>query len=102
MKDLIEQIRAAVGFSGFTVESIKAEKLYVTLKLNSKSRFRKKNYHMALSKSITGLLTAERELRRISKNKIIIYDPINNLIEPTLENVELFHDLDTLQEFLSK
>ena len=102
MKDLIDQIRSVVGFCGFEVESIKAKKLYVTLTLHSKSRFRKKNYQMALSKSITGLLTAERELSRISKKKIIIFDPVNNLIEPTLDNVELFHDLDALQEFLNK
>ncbi|MFX0172219.1 MAG: hypothetical protein ACFE9L_09880 [Candidatus Hodarchaeota archaeon] len=103
MKQLIDQIRSTVAFCGFEVESIASHKSYVSFDLKSKSRFRKKNYLMAVSKSLNGLLTAERELSRNSRNqKIIILDPVNNLLKPTLGNVELFHDLDQLQGFLSK
>ncbi|MFX0051385.1 MAG: hypothetical protein ACFFAJ_01885 [Candidatus Hodarchaeota archaeon] len=102
MKELIDQIRSTVAFCGFDVESISSHKSYVSFELKSKSRFRKKNYQMAVSKSLNGILTAERELSRSSRNQIIILDPVNNLLEPTLENVELFHDLDQLQGFLSK
>lgn len=102
LKEIIDQIRSVVGFSGFNVETISAKKLYVTMELRSRSRFRKKTYQMAISRSINGLLAAERELKRITKQTIIIFDPVNNLLKPTFDNVELFHDLDALQDFLNK
>jgi hypothetical protein len=57
---------------------------------------------MGVSRSLTGILAAERELSRSHKNNVIIFDPVNYLPKPTFENVELFHDLDSLQEFLLK
>jgi hypothetical protein len=102
MKELIDQIRSIVTFCGFEIESVTPHKTYMTLELKSRSLFRKKNYQMAVSKSLNGLLTAERELSRNSRNQIIILDPINNLLEPTLGNIKLFHDLDQLQDFLNK
>ncbi|MFX0186065.1 MAG: hypothetical protein ACFE95_23525 [Candidatus Hodarchaeota archaeon] len=102
MKELIGQIRSIVTFCGFEIESIRPHKSYMTLELKSRSRFRKRNYQMAISKSLNGLLTAERELSRNSKSKILILDPVNNLLEPTFGNIQLFHDLDQLQDFLNK
>jgi len=102
MKDLVSQIKKAIIFCGFEVESITPHKLFVTLDIKSKSRFRKKAYCLALSKTLNGLLTAERQLSRNTKRQIIIFDPVNNLPEPTLEKVQLLHDLDHLQEYLTK
>ena len=102
MKEIVNQIRSAVSFCGFEVESISPKKLYVSLNLKSRSKFRKKNYHLAISKSLNGILTAERELTRSHKKNIIIFDPVNCLPEPTFGNVEIIHDTDTLQEYLNK
>lgn len=57
---------------------------------------------MGVSKSLTGILAAERELSRKYKNNVIILDPVNYLPKPTFANIELFHDLDSLQGFLIK
>ncbi len=57
---------------------------------------------MGVSKSLNGILAAERELSRNHKNNVIILDPVNYLPKPTFGNVELFHDLDSLQEFFIK
>ncbi len=102
MRELVSQIRSIVAFCGYEVEAINTHPKYIEMNLKSKSRFRKRNYHMALSNSLTGILAAEREMSRNFKKNIIIYDPTNNLPEPTFNNVELFHDLDLLQEFLTK
>jgi hypothetical protein len=102
VKELIKQLRSAVAFCGFAVEAIEAQKKYVKMELRSKSRFRKKNYHLALSNSITGLLTAERELSRAFKKNIIILDYVNHLELPTFGSVHLLHDLDQLQGLLNE
>ena len=102
MKELIKQLHSAVAFSGFAVEEIKGHQKYVTMELKSKSRFRKKNLHLALSKSLTGLLAAERELSRAFKKNIIILDPVNHLELPTFGSVHLLHDLDQLQGLLNE
>ncbi|MHA2246485.1 MAG: hypothetical protein ACXADY_16205 [Candidatus Hodarchaeales archaeon] len=102
MKEIVSQIRSVVAFCGLEVESIASRKIYVTLDLKSKSRFRKKIYHMGVSKSLNGILAAERELSRKFKNNILILDLVNYLPKPTFANVELFHDLDTLQDFLKE
>jgi nucleoside-triphosphatase THEP1 len=102
LKELIKQLRNVVAFSGFMVETVKPHSTYVTMELKSKSLFRKKNYHVAISKSLTGLLAAERDLSRQFKRDIIILDPVNHLELATFQNVELVHDLDQLQEFLIK
>ena len=102
MKELVKQIRSAVSFCGFEIESISPKKLYVALDLKSKSKFRKKSYHIAVSKSLNGILTAERELSRNYKKNIIIFDPVNCLPEPTFGEIEIFNDLDSLQNFLTK
>jgi len=101
LKELIKQLRNVVSFSGFMVEALEAQKTYVMMELKSKSRFRKRNYHVALSSSLTGLLAAERELSRKFGKNIIILDPINHLELPTFQNVQLFHDLNQLQGFLN-
>ncbi|MFX0088046.1 MAG: hypothetical protein ACFFAU_20500 [Candidatus Hodarchaeota archaeon] len=102
MKELLKQLRNVVAFSGFMVETVKPQSTYITLELKSKSRFRKKNYHVAISKSLTGLLAAERELSRQFKRDIIILDPVNHLELATFQNIALLHDLDQLQEFLNQ
>ena len=102
MRDIIKQLRSTVSFCGFELEAISSHQNYILLELSSKKRFRKKNYSLAVSKSLNGLLTAEREVTRISKRQLIIFDPVNNLLEPTLGNVLLFHDFDQLQVFLNK
>ncbi len=102
MKEVVNQIRSAVSFCGFEIESISPKKLYVALDLKSRSKFRKKNFHMAVSKSLNGILTAERDLSRSYKKNVIIFDPVNCLPEPTFGNVEIIHDLDSLQKFLNK
>ena len=102
MKELIKQLRNTVRFNGFAVEAIKAHQKYVTMELKSKSRFRKKNYHLAISKSLTGLLAAERELSRTFKKNIIILDPVNHIELPTFGSVKLLHDLDQLQGLLNE
>lgn len=102
MREIIKQLRSTVSFCGFELEAISSHQNYISLELSSKKRFRKKNYSLGVSKSLTGLLTAERELSRISKKKLIIFDPVNNLLEPTLGNVLLFHDFDQLQSFLNE
>ncbi|UCE12489.1 MAG: hypothetical protein JSV04_09865 [Candidatus Heimdallarchaeota archaeon] len=102
VKELVDQIRSVVNFSGFTVESVASHGLFISLELISKKRFRKKNYHLAVSRSLNGILTAERELSRKYKGDILIYDPVNFLPEPTFSYVHLFHDLDALQNFLSE
>ncbi|MHA2226387.1 MAG: hypothetical protein ACXAC8_14350 [Candidatus Hodarchaeales archaeon] len=100
MKEVVNQIRSVVTFCGYEIESIVPHKLFVALDLKSKKRFRKRKYSMAISKSLNGLLTAERELSRQSKDSIIIFDPVNNLQEPTFDNVTLVHDFDSLQGLL--
>ncbi len=102
MKSLVSQIKKTITFCGFEVESITPYKQFVSLDIKSKSRFRKKSFCLALSKSLNGILTAERQLNRSTKRQILIFDPVNNLPEPTLGNVHLFHDVDHLQEFLTK
>ena len=101
MREIIDQLRSTVRFCGFELETIQSHPNYVSLELQSKKRFRKKNYTLGVSKSLSGLLAAERELSRSSKNKVIIMDPINNLMEPTLTAVKLFHTFEDLQAFLS-
>lgn len=101
MKNLVSQVKRTVIFCGFEVESITPDKLFISLDIKSKSRFRKKSYCLALSKSLNGILTAERQLSRNAKRQILIFDPVNNLPEPTLEKIKLFHDLDHLQEYLT-
>ena len=102
MREIINQLRSTVRFCGFQLEAILSHQNYISIELSSKKRFRKKNYSLGVSKSLTGLLTAERELSRNSKRTLIIFDPVNNLLEPTLGNVLLFHDFDKLQEFLNR
>ena len=101
MREIIDQLRSTVRFCGFELETIQSHPSYVSLELRSKKLFRKKNYTLGVSKSLSGLLTAERELSRNSKNKVIIMDPINNLMEPTLTAVKLFHTFEDLQTFLN-
>ncbi|WP_455142067.1 hypothetical protein [Candidatus Hodarchaeum mangrovi] len=101
VKEVVDQIKSVVSFCGFEVESILSRQFYITFDLKSKSRFRKRTYILAVSNGLTGILTAERELSRNARGKALIYDPINHLPEPTFDNVILFHDLDTLQQFLS-
>jgi hypothetical protein len=103
MKDIIDQIRSTVTFCGFALEAITPHQSYVSIVLRSKKRFRKKNYVLGVSKSLTGLLAAERELSRTTKDQILLLDPVNNLLEPTLTGkIKLFHDLDQLQVFLNE
>ncbi|MFX0015440.1 MAG: hypothetical protein ACFFB2_12595 [Promethearchaeota archaeon] len=102
MKELVNQIRSVAAFCGLDIESIASRKTYVVLELKSKGRFRKKNYHMGVSKSLNGILAAERELSRDYKDKIVILDPVNYLPTPTFKNVSLFHDLDSLQSFFNE
>lgn len=102
MKELVDQIRSVVSFSGFTVESVASHGVFISLDLTSKKRFRKKNYHLAVSRSLNGILTAERELSRKYKGNVLIFDPVNHLPSPTFRNIQLFHDLDALQNFLSE
>jgi len=102
MREIIKQLRSTVSFCGFELEAISTRQNYISLELSSKKRFRKKSYSLGVSKSLTGILNAERELSRISKRQLIIFDPVNNLLEPTLGNVRLFHDFDKLQEFLNE
>lgn len=102
MKELVNQIRSITTFCGFEIESIVSRKTFMVLDLKSKSRFRKKNYHLGVSKSLNGILAAEREMTRKYKKSIIIFDPINHLPSPTFNNVTLFHDLDSLQEVLNE
>jgi len=102
VKELVDQIHSVVSFCGFEIESVTPHPTYITFDLKSKKRFRKRNYRMAVSKSLNGILAAERELSRSSKNKVIILDPVNYLPEPTFSNVLLFHDINELQEYLTK
>ncbi|MHA1993688.1 MAG: hypothetical protein ACW97Z_04045 [Candidatus Hodarchaeales archaeon] len=103
MKQIIDQIRSTVTFCGFELEAISSHQKYVSIELRSKKRFRKKNYTLGVSKTLAGLLAAERELSRVSKNQILLLDPINNLMEPTLsKKIKLFHDFDQLQVFLNE
>jgi hypothetical protein len=102
MREIIKQLRSTVRFCGFELEAITSHQNYIAIELSSKKRFRKKNYSLGVSKSLTGLLAAERELSRVSKRQLVIFDPVNNLLEPTLGNVRLFHDFDQLQEFLNE
>ena len=102
MKEIIEQLRSSVGFSGFELNDIKSRQKYISMDLISKKRFRKKNYVLGVSTTLTGLLAAERELSRNSKQQIIIFDPVNNLLEPTLKRVKLFHEITDLQLFLNE
>ncbi|MFX0207234.1 MAG: hypothetical protein ACFFDT_14695, partial [Candidatus Hodarchaeota archaeon] len=92
MKELVNQIRSVTAFCGFEIESIVSRKSFVVVDLKSKSRFRKKNYHLGVSKSLNGILAAERELTRKYKSNIVILDPVNHLPAPTFNNVTLFHD----------
>lgn len=101
MREIVDQLRSTVRFCGFELEAIQSHPNYISLELRSKKRFRKKNYTLGVSKSLSGLLTAERELSRNSKGQVIIMDPINNLIEPTLSAVKLFHTFEDLQAFLN-
>ena len=101
MKEVVEQIRSVAAFCGLEIESITPRKTFVLLDLKSKGRFRKKNFHLGVSKSLTGLLAAERELSREFKNNIAILDPTNHLPQPTFRNISLFHDLDSLQDFFN-
>ena len=101
MKEVVDQIKSVVSFCGFDIESISSRQSYITIDLKSRSRFRKRTFILAVSNGLTGILTAERELSRNQRGKILIYDPVNHLPEPTFDNVILFHDLDTLQQFLS-
>ena len=102
MKEIIEQIRSVVRFSGFELNAIQPKQNYISMALTSKKRFRKKNYVLGVSTSLTGLLAAERELSRITKHLVIIFDPVNNLLEPTLQSVKLFHEINDLQAFLNE
>ncbi len=102
MREIIEQLRSTVSFCGFELESIQSHPNYVSLELRSKKRFRKKNYTLGVSKSLSGILAAERELSRTSKRKILIMDPVNNLMEPTLTTIRLFHTFEDLQDFLNE
>lgn len=102
MKELVNQIRSVTTFCGFEIESIVSRKTFVVLDLKSKSRFRKKNYHLGVSKSLNGILAAERELTRKHKKNVVILDPVNYLPEPTFNNIILFHDLDSLQKMLTE
>ncbi len=102
MREIVKQLRSTVSFCGFELEDISSHQNYISLELSSKKRFRKKNYTLGVSKSLNGLLTAERELSRVSKRQLIIFDPVNNLLEPTLGKVLLFHDFDQLQVFLNE
>ena len=102
MREIIKQLRSTVSFCGFELEDISSHQNYISLELSSRKRFRKKNYSLGVSKSLTGLLAAERELSRASKRQLILFDPVNNLLEPTLGNVRLFHDFDQLQAFLNE
>lgn len=102
MKEIVSQIRSVVAFCGLEIESIASRKTFVTLDLKSKSRFRKKNYYVGVSKSLNGILSAERELSRKYKKNVLIVDPVNYLPKPTFGNIELFHDLDSLQDFLKE
>ncbi|MFX1284892.1 MAG: hypothetical protein ACFFB5_14620 [Promethearchaeota archaeon] len=102
MKELINQIRSVTTFCGFDIESIVSHKTFMVVDLKSKSLFRKKSYHLGVSKSLNGILAAERELTRNYKNNIFILDPINHLPAPTFNNVTLFHDLDSLQKVLNE
>jgi hypothetical protein len=101
VKDVVNQIRSIAAFCGLEIESIKPRKTFVLLDLKSKGRFRKRNFHLGVSKSLNGILAAERELSREFKNNIVILDPINYLPQPTFTNVSLFHDLDSLQDFFN-
>ncbi|UCG01036.1 MAG: hypothetical protein JSW11_15640 [Candidatus Heimdallarchaeota archaeon] len=101
MKEIINQIRAVTAFCGLEIETITPRKTFVLLDLKSKGRFRKKNFHMGVSKSLNGILAAERELSRQFKENIVILDPVNFLPQPTFDNISLFHDLDSLQEFFN-
>ncbi|MFW9903479.1 MAG: hypothetical protein ACFFFH_04040 [Candidatus Thorarchaeota archaeon] len=101
MKEIINQIRAVVAFCGLEIESITPRNTFVILDLRSKTRFRKKNFHLGISKSLNGILAAERELSREYKKNIVILDPVNYLPQPTFTNVSLFHDLDSLQDFFN-
>ncbi len=101
VKEIVNQIRSVVAFCGLKIESIESHKSFVTLDLISSGRFRKKSYYMGVSKSLTGILAAERELSRNHKKNVLIIDPVNYLPKPTFKNVELFHDLDALQDFLT-
>ncbi|MFX0124606.1 MAG: hypothetical protein ACFFAE_13320 [Candidatus Hodarchaeota archaeon] len=102
MKDIVNQIRSVATFCGLEIESITPKKNFVLLDLKSRGRFRKKNFHMGVSKSLTGILAAERELSREFKSNIVILDPVNNLPQPTFNNITLFHDLDSLQDFFNE
>jgi hypothetical protein len=101
MREIIDQLRSTVRFCGFELETVQTHPNYVSLELRSKKRFRKKNYTLGVSKTLTGILTAERELSRSSKRQILIMDPVNNLMEPTLTAVKLFHTFEDLQTFLN-
>ncbi|MFX1516431.1 MAG: hypothetical protein ACFFC6_08980 [Promethearchaeota archaeon] len=101
MKEVVEQIRSVAAFCGLEIESITPRKTFVLLDLKSKGRFRKKNFHLGISKSLNGILAAERELSRKYKNNIVILDPINQLPQPTFHNISLFHDFDSLQDFFN-
>ena len=57
---------------------------------------------MGVSRSLNGVLAAERELTREFKDNIVILDPVNYLPEPTFNNITLFHDLDSLQDFFNE
>jgi len=101
MKEVVDQIRSVAAFCGLEIESITPRKTFVLLDLKSKGRFRKKNFHLGVSKSLTGLLAAERELSREYKNNIVILDLVNHLPQPTFHNISLFHELDSLQDFFN-
>jgi hypothetical protein len=102
MKEIIEQLRSVVRFCGFELNAIQPKQNYISMDLTSKKRFRKKNYVLGVSTSLTGLLAAERELSRSTKSLVIIFDPVNNLLEPTLDSVKLFHEISDLQAFLNE
>ncbi len=102
VKDIVNQIRSVATFCGLEIESITPRKTFVILDLKSKGRFRKKNFHMGVSKSLNGILAAERELTREFKNNVVILDPVNYLPQPTFTNITLIHDLDSLQDIFNE